>query len=526
MGAKRIISHHTRLFDAMKELRRHRSGSRCIFEVKNKKLVSDPHKIAGFAQIPRNGFNKYWNDWYDIRRMHRIAALWYADKHKPNPRVNGKFIVVVNDKVVRLYHRLKPAMLELRNHHTKLSRCIFEVKGHKVNGNPRTIAGYKQRQENGFDKYWNDENDIKRMRQIARVWYARMKLPGKYIAVANNRAQIFHRLHKAQEVLQRTTKGNRCIFEAKNGKVVRNANKIAGIRQIPDNFFNVKWGDVRKLRRIAFLKYARRYIKVKNVNGPFIVVTNTVPKKYGKLQAAMNALRHSNKFSRCIFAVEKNAVVRNPRTIKGYSQKPEMGFDAYWNDSSDVTRMYRIAKQWWEERKKPKVENKRGTFVVIVKNVVIGKYNKLFAAQRALKMYKPENRAVFEVKNGVVQNPNKIAGYPQTERYGFDKKWKNKAELKDLIKWAKILSKIFVLVHGDQAVGFFTKKKHARARLQRYSKKSKKPRAVFLIHFGEVSHVKMSGERWKKGQKRRLMKIAKDAFERRHGRRMMQLRRE
>ncbi len=150
IGGNKIISHHTRLFDAMKELKQHKRGSRCIFEVKNKQVVSDPHRITGFEQSPLNGFINQWDSWYDIRRMYRIAALWYADQHKKKPVTKGKFIVVANDAAVDLFYKLEPAMKELRNHHAKVSRCIFEMKGHKVQQDPGTIAGYAQTIYNGF----------------------------------------------------------------------------------------------------------------------------------------------------------------------------------------------------------------------------------------------------------------------------------------------------------------------------------------------------------------------------------------
>ncbi len=526
IGGNKIISHHTRLFDAMKELKQHTRDSRCIFEVKNKQVVSDPHRIAGFEQSTYNGFNNQWDSWYDIRRMYRIAALWYADQHKRKPMRRGKFIVVANEAVVQLFTTLKPAMKELRNHHSKVSRCIFEVKGHRVQRNPGMIAGYAQTMGNGFDKYWNDGEDIERMYRIARVWYARMKLPGKYIAVANNEARIFNRLYKAQNVLLHTDMGARCIFQARRGRVVPNPRRIASINQNTKNYFNVRWGNVSKLRRIAFLEYARRFIKLKNYSGPFIVVSNTKAKTYGNLQSAMEALRYPTEFSRCIFAVEDNAVVSDPTIIKGYAQKPEMGFDSYWSNPDDIRRMYRLAKQWWEGTKKPKVNNKKGTFVVVAKNVVIGIYNRLFDAQRALKIYQGENRAVFEVKNGnVIRGATTIAGYPQTKQYGFDKKWKNESDLNRLYRVAKRWSKTFVVVHGSKLRGPFGDTKSAGKKMRALAKKSKKPLSVFLVSFGHVSYVKVRGERWKNGERKAMQRTLKTKFEEWTAKRVNALRR-
>ena len=47
--------------------------SRMIVETINDVVVDDPHKIDGFDQTPANGFEKYWNDWWDINAMVKIV---------------------------------------------------------------------------------------------------------------------------------------------------------------------------------------------------------------------------------------------------------------------------------------------------------------------------------------------------------------------------------------------------------------------------------------------------------------------
>ena len=44
-----------------------------IVETINDVVVDDPHKIDGFDQTPANGFEKYWNDWWDINAMVKIV---------------------------------------------------------------------------------------------------------------------------------------------------------------------------------------------------------------------------------------------------------------------------------------------------------------------------------------------------------------------------------------------------------------------------------------------------------------------
>ncbi len=204
-----------------------------------------------------------------------------------------------------------------------------------------------------------------------------------------------------------------------------------------------------------------------------------------------------------------------------------MGFDRYWGDSEDIHRMYQIAEKWWEGTKKPNVNNKRGQFVVAVKNVVIGMYNRLLPAQRALKIYQGENRAMFEVKNGkVLRDASKIAGYSQTKQYGFDKNWEDEAELKRLYGVAKMWSKTFVVVEGKKLRGKFPNKRSAAKRLRALAKKSKKPLSVFLVSFGHASYVKVKGERWKKRQREAMRKTLKARLKKWNAKRVKALRRE
>ncbi len=515
VGDNRAITRHNMLFDAMRELKRHTRGSRCIFEVRDKHVLLNPHKIAGFMQTRGNDFNNEWNDVDDIRRLHRIAALWYSANHKPKPVVKGQFIVVVDRAVVRFCRRLQPAISELRKHDRETCRCIFEVADRTVLRNMGTIAGYRQTTDNGFDKHWNDNNDIERMYGTACVWYARMKLPGQYIAVVKRTARFFDRLYKAQNMLWRAGSGDRCIFEVKNGKVVEDPMVIAGIAQRRTNGFNVHWGDVEKLQRVAFLKYARRYIHIENVKAGYFVVTDKGVRRCRRLRTAMRAVRrHRDDDSpRCIFVTRNGRVQCKPNVIMGYRQSPAMGFDSHWTSTDDMFDMYVEASNW---RKKPYFpKDKKGTFVVIVKDVLIDKYDSLLAAQCSLRCRSREEdrRVIFQVRKGkVIRNPNKIAGYPQTSAYGFDPKWKDDEELTEMYNVAVKEAEKYIVVVGDTVEEPFYKLQDAQNKLQEYPSDLSELRGIFVIRFHDLSHVPLPGERLRDEDKDKMAGIIKKYF--------------
>ncbi len=349
VGDTRTTTRHRLLFDAVKELRKHTYGSRCMFEVKGKDIVRNPHEIAGFKQTQEIGFNCEWRDVADVWRLYKSAALWYANNHKPKVTVQGQFVVVVRNRVVRFCRRLLTALNELSKYCDEAPRCIFEVADHTVIRSMETIAGYSQTAANGFDTYWDSKRDIDLMYGTACVWYARMKLPGQFIAVANGKARFFRRLHKAQDLLTRSSFGEQCIFEVRNGEVVEDPTKIAGIEQIGRNGFNARWSDdIQKLRRIALLTYARRHVRVENVAGRFLVLTNSGIRSFRRLRRAMRALRGTDESSRCIFSVEGGEVQCSPLLIQKHRQCHAMGFDSHWNGALDVISMFVRAKEWLE----------------------------------------------------------------------------------------------------------------------------------------------------------------------------------
>ena len=447
----KVINRYKFLYTARNVLNSFKRGSRCIFEVKNGTVVSDPHHIAGYAQSPMYGFYRQWTDWYDIRRMHRIGALWYAIRYRHIKNVQGSFLVVVGDRVVNQFSYLQPAMRAL-GHHTKVSRCIFEVKGKKVLADPRIIAGYAQTFDNGFDKYWNNLKDINRMRRIATVWYlirVRIhKIVGSFIVVSNSRViGKYRRLIVAQNVMRRIQSGSRAVFEILHGKV-QDPHVIAGIQQTPENWFNNKWNgssDIYRMRRAATFWYADNFKNVRNVNGMFFVIDgDSVASTHFRLRSAINALRRAKKRSHCMFEVKNGIVLHDPRTIAGYKQTPEFGFDRYWLSTGDIHRMHHIARVWYARM------YKLGEYLVVADKQVFGIYRRLSHAQSMLKHFKSGQRCILEVRNKkVVWNPHVIAGIRQTPHNHFNVKLTNlRAILRVALIWYADRSKKVKNVKG------------------------------------------------------------------------------
>ena len=71
-----VVGRFSDLNKAKEELGKHTSGSRLIAELKDGKLVEDPHQIAGEDQLPENGYNKHWSDSVDIHRMIEAAKSY------------------------------------------------------------------------------------------------------------------------------------------------------------------------------------------------------------------------------------------------------------------------------------------------------------------------------------------------------------------------------------------------------------------------------------------------------------------
>ncbi len=518
VGENRTSTRHFSLFSAIEELNKYTHGSRCVFEVKDNHIVENPREVVGFEQTREVGFNCEWDDVADTQRLYKSAALWYADNHKQRPVVQGQFIVVVGNRVVRFCRRLRPAISELRKHGRDAPRCIFEVADHTVIRSVETIAGYRQTAADGFDTHWDSRRDIDLMYGTACVWYARMKLPGQYIAVANGKARFFDRLHKAQDVLSRMRVGEQCIFEVRDGKVVEDPTKIAGIEQIGTNGFNARWSDdVQKLRRIALLEYARRYMRVDNVAGRFLVVLNSGVRSFRRLRPAMRALRGTDESSRCIFSVEGGEVQCSPLVIQKYRQCPAMGFDSYWISALDVMAMFVRAREWLLADNASEVKNKAGSFVVIVKEVVLGRYNNLRAAQRALTsaavFHEQHPRVIFEVRNReVLRNASTIAGCPQTWEYGFAARWENETELAQMYDAAVREAHRYVVVFGNTVQGPYYRIREARDKMQGYPADSPEPRAIFAAHFANLTHIREPGEKLGYGDVLNARRIILDYF--------------
>ena len=64
-----VVGSFRDLEEAKQVLAQLSQGSRLVAEMRNWKVLEDPHQIAGQGQNPTNGFNKYWTGWDDINRM-------------------------------------------------------------------------------------------------------------------------------------------------------------------------------------------------------------------------------------------------------------------------------------------------------------------------------------------------------------------------------------------------------------------------------------------------------------------------
>jgi len=72
----------------------------------------------------------------------------------------------------------------------------------------------------------------------------------------------------------------------------------------------------------------------------------------------------------------------------------------------------------------------RGLYFVVAGRKVVYRTKYLNKAKKYLRRYKRGSRAIFEVKKGkVLKSPYRIAGYPQTRRYGFYTYWRNKKDI-------------------------------------------------------------------------------------------------
>ncbi|CAB9513303.1 expressed unknown protein [Seminavis robusta] len=75
---------YAKLDDAKAKLKTIKNGNRMIAEVKETKVLENPHRIAGQAQEPDLGFNKYWGGWNDIKKMVEAAKSYVKIR---NPRI-------------------------------------------------------------------------------------------------------------------------------------------------------------------------------------------------------------------------------------------------------------------------------------------------------------------------------------------------------------------------------------------------------------------------------------------------------
>jgi len=264
------------LDQAKRALNKYKRGSRCIFETKGKKVLLNARKIAGYPQTKQYGFNRFWKNWPDIRRMHKIAVRYYTPKSKSKAtskkkrtrvirtkNIRGTFLVVSNGKVVRKSSSLNSAKSYLAKF-KRGPRCIFEVKRGVVRSNARKIAGYPQTAKYGFKTYWGGRKNFRKM-YLSAFWYYKRwtKKYRKYVVVAGNKVVgTYSSLKKAKSKLARFNKKSktlRCIFKSLKGRVskhpfrtgnryYRNKADIKGMYLIAQKYSHPRLRRVRKYR--------------------------------------------------------------------------------------------------------------------------------------------------------------------------------------------------------------------------------------------------------------------------------------
>lgn len=158
--------------------------SRLIAEVVDGLLNDNPKYIDGEPQVdgPDAGFNKYWKDAEDMERMNDIAKTAYekepttcADEEEEGmDDAERIYYVVVEDEVVGRFCSVEEAKNRLRdvegNDGEGPCRMVVEIVNGEVEDDPHWIDGEKQGDgiDAGFNKYWSNWEDIKKMTDAAR----------------------------------------------------------------------------------------------------------------------------------------------------------------------------------------------------------------------------------------------------------------------------------------------------------------------------------------------------------------------
>lgn len=142
--------------------------SRLILEVVDGIINKDPHKIDGQNQGRgvAAGFNKYWNDWHDIKKMIAVAGEYLKWRF---------YLVVAGGKVIGEFEDIEDAKEALKKFPPgtrRPSRLVLEVVDGIIQKDPHTVGGQNQGLgvEAGFNKFWWDWHDIKKMIVIAQKY--------------------------------------------------------------------------------------------------------------------------------------------------------------------------------------------------------------------------------------------------------------------------------------------------------------------------------------------------------------------
>jgi len=231
-----------------------------ICEVKDGRVLGNPHTIDGHKQQLWNGFNKAWKGWDDIQAMRAICA---ANTPCTRPVCSSKsstattttttgsssFCVVSQGKLVGAYCDVNEAKLAL-NRNARGSRMICEVKDGRVMENPDTIDGHPQQVWNGFKKWWKNNEDMWAMQSIC-GWQtpcSRHVCSGKeetsFCVVSEGKViGASCSVEEARQTLNQNARGSRMICEVKDGRVLGDPRTVGGHEQQRWNGFNKAWRD-------------------------------------------------------------------------------------------------------------------------------------------------------------------------------------------------------------------------------------------------------------------------------------------
>ena len=93
VGDEGVVGRYVDIELAKEKLKSTKEGARLIAEVDSANIIQrDPHWVGGQQQTQSQGFNKFWRDWNDIKRLLDIAQKYLDNKPTGNEHyIKSKF---------------------------------------------------------------------------------------------------------------------------------------------------------------------------------------------------------------------------------------------------------------------------------------------------------------------------------------------------------------------------------------------------------------------------------------------------